>query len=111
MSDVAYDPGWLRHRVSVEQQAATPDGAGGEDVTWSTLADLWARIEPVAADEKPVAGHEAGVVTHRVTLRWRDDITGAMRLTYHERTFRILAVYDPDETQRYLVAETAEETP
>ena len=111
MSDVSYDPGWLRHRVSVEQKAATTDGAGGETITWSNLVDLWARIEPVAADEKAVAGHVTGIVTHTITLRWRDDITGAMRMTYHGRTFRILAVYDPDETQRYLVAETAEETP
>ncbi len=111
MSDVSYDPGWLRHRVSVEQQADSADGAGGEAVAWSSLADLWARIEPVSAKEEAVAGHIAGVLTHTVTLRWRSDITGAMRVTYHGRTFRILAVYDPDETGRYLVADVAEETP
>lgn len=111
MTDVGYDPGWLRHRVSIEQQAATADGAGGETVNWTSLADLWARIEPVSADEQAVAGHMAGILTHRITLRWRDDISGLMRITYHGRTFRILAVRDPDETQRYIVADTAEETP
>jgi SPP1 family predicted phage head-tail adaptor len=110
VSEVSYDPGWLRHRVSVERPTDTGDGAGGEAVTWSTLAELWARIEPVTAKEEAVAGHMAGVLTHTITLRWRDDITGTMRVTWHGRAFRILAVYDPDETQRYLVAETAEET-
>jgi SPP1 family predicted phage head-tail adaptor len=110
VSDISYDPGWLRHRVRVEQQIDAADGAGGDTVTWSNFADLWARIEPVTAKEEAVAGHMAGVLTHAITLRWRDDITGTMRVTWHGRAFRILAVYDPNETQRYLVAETAEET-
>ncbi len=110
MSDVTYDPGWLRHRVSLEQRSAAADGAGGEAVTWTKRADLWARVEPVSADERPVAGHVAGIVTHRITLRWRDDVTGLMRVTWHGRIFRVLAVRDPDETQRYLVAAAAEET-
>ena len=111
MTGPVYDPGWLRHRVTVESAAATADGAGGETVTWTALANLWARLEPTGATEKTVAGHLAGVVTHTITFRWRDDITGEMRVGYRGRTFRILAVYDPDETRRYLVASTAEETP
>ena len=80
-------------------------------LTWDTLATLWARLEPTAANEKIVAGHLTGVVTHTVTFRWRDDIAGGMRVTYRGRTFRILAVEDPDETRRYLVAKTSEEAP
>jgi SPP1 family predicted phage head-tail adaptor len=51
------------------------------------------------------------VVTHEVILRWRGDIAGGMRIGYRGRTFRVLAVHDPDETRRYLVARTMEETP
>jgi SPP1 family predicted phage head-tail adaptor len=106
-----YDPGWLRHQVTVESSAGAPDGAGGETVTWDTVATLWARLEPVNAGERIVAGHLSGVVTHEVILRWRGDIAGGMRIGYRGRTFRVLAVHDPDETRRYLVARTMEETP
>jgi len=106
-----YDPGWLAHRVTIESAAGASDEAGGETVTWDTLATLWAHIEPVSAGEAIVAGHLSGVVTHVVTLRWRDDIAGGMRVAYRGRTFRILAVYDPDESRRYLVAKASEETP
>ena len=109
MRPVHYDPGWLRQRVTVESAAGAPDEAGGETVTWDTLATLWARIEPAQAREAIVAGHVSGVVTHDVTFRWRGDIAGGMRIAYRGRTFRILAVYDPDETRRYLVARTMEE--
>jgi SPP1 family predicted phage head-tail adaptor len=105
-----HDPGWLRHRVTVESAAGSPDGAGGEAVTWDTVATLWARVEPVAAAEKIVAGHLSGVVTHTITFRWRGDLAGGMRVAYRGRLFRILAVHDPDETRRYLIARTTEET-
>jgi SPP1 family predicted phage head-tail adaptor len=111
MMAALYDPGWLRHRVTVESAAGAPDGAGGETVTWDTLATLWAHIEPATAVEKIVAGHLSGVVTHEVTFRWRDDIAGGMRIVFRGRTFRILVVHDPDETRRYLVAKTMEEAP
>jgi SPP1 family predicted phage head-tail adaptor len=106
-----FDPGWLAHRVTIESAAGASDGAGGETVVWDTLATLWARIEPIGAGEKIVAGHLSGVVTHFVTLRWRDDIVGGMRIAYRGRTFRILAVDDPDESRRYLVAKASEEAP
>jgi SPP1 family predicted phage head-tail adaptor len=97
-----YDPGWLRHRVTIEVAEGIPDQAGGESVTWSELATLWARIDPVWSDEQAVADHLAGVVSHRVIARWRDDLAGGMRIAYRGRLFRILALVDPDETRRYL---------
>ena len=70
MTALAYDPGWLRHRVTIESAAGAPDGAGGETVIWDTLATLWARVEPTGASERIVAGHLSGVVTHDVTIRF-----------------------------------------
>ena len=104
-----YDPGWLRHRVRVESGASAPDSAGGETVLWDTLATLWAHIEPTSSDERIVVGHLSGVVTHLVTFRFRDDLAGGMRVAYRGRTFRMLAVHDPDESRRYLVAKCTEE--
>jgi SPP1 family predicted phage head-tail adaptor len=77
---VLHDPGWLRQRVAVQSAAGTPDEAGGETIVWDSLTTLWARIEPTGARETIVAGHLSGVVTHDVTLRWRDDIAGGMRI-------------------------------
>ncbi len=111
MTVPAYDPGWLCHRVTVESGAGAPDGAGGETVLWDTLATLWARIEPTDAGERIVAGHLSGVVTHRVTFRWRADLAGGMRIAFRGRYFRVLAVHDPDETRRTLVAKCTEEAP
>lgn len=106
-----FDPGWLRHRVTIEEPTATPDLAGGESVLWSTRAVIWAEVAPVAAREAAVAGHHAAVATHEVTMRWRNDLDGRLRLVHRDRIFRILAVTDPDERRRYLVASVREEAP
>jgi SPP1 family predicted phage head-tail adaptor len=108
---VPYDPGWLRHRVAFEAATETPDEAGGASLAWATIATLWAAIEPLSAREQAVADHRAGVVTHRIVIRWRTGIEGGMRAVYRGRYFRLLAIHDPDETRRYLVANATEEAP
>lgn len=102
------DPGTLRHRVVVESAAGAPDGAGGESVTWDTVATLWARIRPAGGTERIEAGHLAGVVTHTITFRYRDDIAGGMRVVHDGRVFRLLVVFDPDERQRFITAKAEE---
>lgn len=105
------DAGDLPHRITIESAAGTADGGGGETLVWDTLATLWAAVEPAAADEKIVAGHLAGVVTHTVTVRWRPDLAGGMRVLHRGRTLRVLTAFDPDETRRCTVLKCAEETP
>jgi SPP1 family predicted phage head-tail adaptor len=103
------DPGALRNRVTIEAATPTPDGAGGETVTWSSVATAWAAVDTIGAGEAAVAGHTAGVATHRITMRFRDDLAGGMRVAWRGRTFRVLTASDPDESRRFLVIETLEE--
>jgi SPP1 family predicted phage head-tail adaptor len=107
----AYDPGWLRHRVTFEAAAETADGAGGASLAWNPVATLWARIEPESTAEAGIAEHRAAVTAHRITIRWREDVTGGMRATYRGRAFRILAAEDRDESRRYLQLVAVEERP
>lgn len=111
MSPRDFGPGRLRHRVVIESAAGAPDGAGGEAVTWDSFATVWARITPISSGEKIVAGHLSGVVTHTVTMRYRDDIAGGMRILYRGRILRLLAVGDPDERRRFIVASAEEQGP
>jgi SPP1 family predicted phage head-tail adaptor len=57
------------------------------------------------------ADRATGVVTHVVTMRFREDVTGGMRLLYRGRRYRVLAAYDPDARRRYVVLRTEIETP
>ncbi|MEO3998560.1 phage head closure protein [Mesorhizobium sp. CAU 1732] len=103
------DPGSLRHEVAVEAAALIPDGAGGHAESWSEIATLFARIEPVSAQARYGADQTLETMTHRITLRFRADIASGMRLRKSSRLFEILTVHDPDETGRYLICRARED--
>ena len=50
------------------------------------------------------SGHLEGHVTHKVTLRWRADltITTSMRLLFNARVFNIRAVLNQDEGNHWV---------
>lgn len=103
------DPGAFRHELSLEAAALTPDGAGGHIESWSEVATLFARVEPVSATSRFGADQTLETVSHRITLRHREGIASGMRLRLRGRVFSILTVHDPDETRRYLVCRAREE--
>ena len=94
--------GALRHRVTLEQPLRAGDGGGGAHVTWSALAQLWASVSPASGSEAVIAEAVSGRISHVITLRFRTDITPAMRLRLGPRVFEILAVIDVDERNREL---------
>lgn len=103
------DPGALRSEVALEEAVVSGDGAGGRVTTWTEVATVFARIVPVSAERSFAADQFVETVTHRVTLRFRDDVTSGMRFARQDRRFAIVAVHDPDETGRYLVCRVREE--
>ncbi len=109
MSRPAFDAGALPHRVTIERPVGTPDDGGGETVAWETVAVVWARVEPLRADERTAGAHLAMLATHRVILRWRDDVSGGMRVVHRGRALRVRAAADPDETRRFLELAAQEE--
>jgi len=108
MAAVFIDPGALRSELVLEAAAYADDGAGGQVESWSEVATLFAHVEPVEARSAFGAGQTLETTTHRITLRFRDDVASGMRLRRQERIFDILTVHDPDESGRYLVCRVRE---
>lgn len=104
-----FDPGQLASRVSLERSIRVPDGVGGASIDWEEFATVWAAIEAVVAGESFSADRLSTRVTHKVTIRFRADIDGGMRIAHRGRTLRIAHWRDPDETRRFLVLEAVEE--
>jgi len=105
------DPGQLSSRVTLERPVRTDDGSGGATIEWQAVATLWARIEPVEASERNAADRLATRITHKITLRFRDDVEGGMRILHRGRKLVIASWRDPDETRRFLVLDAVEERP
>ncbi len=84
--------GLLRNRVTIQTRSETTDDFGEIDFAWSTLATVWATIEPLSGKELMNAEQAKSVVTHKVTMRHLATVTAKDRILYDSRTFQIESV-------------------
>ena len=102
----------LRHKLTLQQEVQTPDGAGGSVRSWQNVADLWAEIIPIggsssklnlsAGKEVMVGGQVQAEVSHRILLRYRDGVLPSMRLVFESRIFNIRSVANIEERREKL---------
>lgn len=95
----------------LEVPRESPDGFGGVIRTFHAGPQLWGAIEMLSAGERVRADRPEQAATHRVTLRYREGVTGAMRLVCGLRRFAIRAASDPDGSRRDLVCLVEEIAP
>lgn len=92
-----------RLRATLEEPVETPDGIGGVARVFVPRVTLWARLEPLRGIERGEAQAAQATVGHRLTIRWRGDVTAAMRFVIEGRIYPVTATYDPDGRRRNLV--------
>lgn len=103
--------GQRRLRIMVQEPVETADEIGGVTRSFAPRIALWARLEPASAAERAEAQRTEGAVSHRLTLRWRGDLTNAMRILAGTRLFELRGQYDPDGQRRNLVCLVEEVQP
>ncbi|OJF95896.1 phage head closure protein [Pararhizobium antarcticum] len=109
MDTTLLDSGQLSARLELEMPQPVTDGQGGIVAGYAIVASLWAMIEPVAMPDREQADRAVFSITHRITIRFRDDVTAGMRFRKGARLFIIRAHSDPDERRRYLVCRCEED--
>ena len=93
------DPGRLRHRISITHLVRTQDPVTLEITEqWEEYTKVWADIAPSSGKEFVAAQAVASKVSGRMTIRYRDDITHAMRIEYRNKTYNIEAALTDDES-------------
>jgi len=85
----------------------TPDGA--VSVVLVSAGSDFAQLHLVSQREREVMDRLESAATHRITLRYREDVAGGWSLISGTRAFRILAAHDPDGRRRVLQCLAEEE--
>ena len=85
-------PGLLNSRVVVQQQSTTQDALGQPVLSWSTFATLWANVRHTSGVEAIKTDAIASVVRASIRVRYRGDLTAAMRVIHGSTTYNIVAV-------------------
>lgn len=98
----------MRERFTIEAPVDLPDGAGGVTRTWAEAGAVWAAIEAIGGTFRFATERAAQAITHRLSMRWRDDLTPLHRLRNGTRVYEIRSVHDADMERRFLVVLTTE---
>lgn len=94
--------GRLRHRLVLEAPVRTPDGGGGAQVSWQTVATLWTSLDMPSGAEHARGDRREALRQVRIRLRYRSGLTPAHRFRQGARVFAIRAVLDETGTGRWL---------
>jgi SPP1 family predicted phage head-tail adaptor len=102
----------LRNVITWQQESPTPDGSGGNAVTWTTFdADVPASVRPVEGLELFAGDQVQFRRTHLVTVRYNPSKipTTAMRANFGGRLLYVVAVRRaPEEIGEWLEVDTEE---
>lgn len=94
--------GKLRHQITIEREQSVSDGGGGSTITWSTVATPRAFIKPMSGGERLQAMRLESTVTHRIFIRYRDDLLTSDRINFNGRLMQIRALINLEERNRWI---------
>lgn len=102
--------GRMRQRVQLQSKVTSADGGGSQIIAWSTFATVYASIEPQSGQERLFGDQLQEPITHKITVRYRRDLTFKNRLVYsftnqgvsNTRYFNIRRVINVDNRDKYL---------
>ena len=92
----------LRTRLTLQVPQIFVDEIGGENVTFQVGDNLWGALIPYKGIQQFYAQQFQESINFLIVVRWRPDISAAMRFTTANRTFLIHAVFDQDAKQHFL---------
>lgn len=90
--------GKIRHWIEIQRMGSIVDTQGeviGEG--WTTVASVWAKVEPLSARELLESQAIQSQVTARVTMRYRTDIDHSCRLLHRGQVYNIAGIV-PDNS-------------
>jgi SPP1 family predicted phage head-tail adaptor len=96
------DPGELDQRVTLQTRTAGQDSLGNKSLTWTDVAEVWASYRPIRGTEYFAAGQIQAVVDAKFIIRYRDNVTSSMRLTWRGTPYDIVTPIEWRGAKRYL---------
>lgn len=101
------DPGKYRNRITFQAFDGTTDQYGDvrtdDDANWEDVKTVWACINPLSGKEFFAAEQSQSEVTHKISCRYAEGITTAMRITHKGRKFHIVSVIDWENRHKELL--------
>lgn len=94
--------GDLRHRVTLQRPTEGVDELGNPTTVWQDVATVWASVEPLRGQRQLVAQQAFGLVTYRIRMRYRRDVSVSWRVIWDGRVLEARAALDVEGRHREL---------
>ncbi len=86
--------GRLDRRIVIEVNTPTRSTSGEEVDSWATFATVWAAVVPIRGKEFFDAAAVQSEIDTKFRIRWRDDLTTKMRISYDGNIYDIHSIVE-----------------
>lgn len=86
--------GLLTERIRIDTPTTTQNAYGESTTTWSTLATVWASVDPLTGSEGLRAKAVYAECSHKIVIRWLDGVTQQCRVYWNSQYLDIMSVAD-----------------
>lgn len=95
--------GTLRHRIELQSKAVTRDAMGGESVTWTTQATIWADVSALSGRALIAAQQAQSEVSARIIVRQQSaaGIADDWRIKHGSDIYTLHAIIPSDDGLSY----------
>ncbi len=109
MKKAAIKIGDMRHRITFQSGAEIEDEHHGHTIQWNNIATVWAKVDPVSGNEFYYSQQLKNTITHKITIRYRNDINVEMRIIFETRVMKIESMINLEEGNRFILLRCEEE--
>jgi SPP1 family predicted phage head-tail adaptor len=97
-----FAPGEMNERIGIVRETRTPDGAGGQTLTLSTIANLWAHVRPRSGREMERFDRLNASGLYLFVIRYRTDLEESDRIFWRGEFYNIRFISQGSGRNLYL---------
>lgn len=94
--------GGLREPLVFQRRQTQSDGMGGTDLDWVTLFSTKGDVRPLSGREYLMGMQREASVSHRIFIRYREDLLPSDRVTMRGKPMQIIAIINVEMRNRWL---------
>ena len=92
----------LNKKLIFEKPNINSDECGGQNIVWSLYKNIWGDIQPVSVVNNNSNYISETKITHKIVIRYFNEIDNNMRIIYNNRIFNIKSILNIKEQNKYL---------
>jgi SPP1 family predicted phage head-tail adaptor len=98
--------GRMRQRVTIQAPRETQSPSGETSLVWDIdLGTVWGSVDGLSTRDFMQCQQANVVATHRIRIRYRDDINQTHRIVWRGRTMELASVFRRDQHLEMLARE------